>query len=59
MIAKFPSKNDDHDVAAWEMVVNQLAIQSGINVAEGKLLKFNNKYHSYLSRYLRSFLLIR
>jgi serine/threonine-protein kinase HipA len=49
-IAKFPSKNDDHDVAAWEMVVNQLAIQSGINVAEGKLLKFNNKYHSYLSK---------
>lgn len=49
-IAKFPSRNDDHDVAAWEMVVNQLAVHSGINVAESRLLKFNSKYHSYLSK---------
>lgn len=49
-IAKFPSKNDDRDVAAWEMVTNQLAINAGLNVAEGKLLQFNNKYHSYLTK---------
>lgn len=49
-IAKFPSRNDDKDVAAWEMVTNQLAITAGINTAEGKLLQFNNKYHTYLTK---------
>ena len=49
-IAKFPSRNDDKDVAAWEMVTNQLAITAGLNVAEGKLLQFNNKYHTYLTK---------
>ena len=49
-IAKFPSKNDEKDVAAWEMVTNQLAIAAGLNVAEGKLLQFNNKYHTYLTK---------
>jgi len=49
-IAKFPSKNDDKDVAAWEMVTNQLAKAAGINIAEGKLQQFNNKYHTYLTK---------
>jgi len=49
-IAKFPSKYDNKDVAAWEMVVNQLAKSAGINVAEGKLEKFNSKYHTYCSK---------
>jgi len=49
-IAKFPSKNDEKDVAAWEMVANQLAIESGLNVAEGKLKRFNSKYHTYLTK---------
>jgi len=49
-IAKFPSRNDDKDVAAWEMITNQMAIASGLNVAEGKLLKFNKKNHSYLTK---------
>ncbi len=49
-IAKFPSRNDDKDIAAWEMVTNQLAVNAGINVAEGKLLQFNNKYHTYLTK---------
>lgn len=49
-IAKFPSGNDDKDVAAWEMVANQLAINAGLNIAEGKLQKFNNRYHTYLTK---------
>ncbi|WP_245562156.1 type II toxin-antitoxin system HipA family toxin [Niabella aurantiaca] len=49
-IAKFPSKNDEKDVAAWEMTANQLAINAGLNIAEGKLQKFNNKYHTYLTK---------
>jgi serine/threonine-protein kinase HipA len=49
-IAKFPSKNDEKDVAAWEMVVNELAIKAGINMAKGKLQQFNNQYHTFLTR---------
>ena len=49
-IAKFPSRNDDKDIACWEMVTNQLAISAGLNVAEGKLLQFNNKFHTYLTK---------
>ncbi len=49
-IAKFPSKNDDKDVAAWEMVVKELAIKSGINMAQGNILRFGNKYHTYLTK---------
>ncbi len=49
-IAKFPSKNDERDVAAWEMVVNELAATVGVNVAYGKIQKFNNQYHTYLTK---------
>lgn len=49
-IAKFPSRNDDKDIAAWEMVANKLAINAGLNVAKGKLQQFNSKYHTYLTK---------
>ena len=49
-IAKFPSKNDERDIAAWEMVVNELAAAAGINIAYGKVQKFNSQYHTYLTK---------
>lgn len=49
-IAKFPSRNDEKDVAAWEKVANQLGINAGLNMAEGKLQRFHNKYHTYLTK---------
>ncbi len=49
-IAKFPSKNDEKNVAAWEMIVNELARQAGIDVAEGKIQQFRNKYDTYLTK---------
>ena len=49
-IAKFPSKNDEKNVAAWEMVVKELAVQAGINMAGGKIQQFNNRYHTYLTK---------
>jgi serine/threonine-protein kinase HipA len=49
-IAKFPSKHDEKDVAAWEMVVNELAVRAGIHVAEGTIKKFNSKYNTYLTK---------
>lgn len=49
-IAKFPSKGDDKDMGAWEMIANQLGKLAGLNVAEGMLKQFKNKYHTYLTR---------
>ncbi len=49
-IAKFPSKNDDKDIAAWEMVTHELAIKAGVNIAEAKLQQFNNRYHTFITK---------
>jgi len=49
-IAKFPSVKDDTNKGAWEMVVNELAKSAGINVAEGMAQKFNNDYHTFLTK---------
>jgi serine/threonine-protein kinase HipA len=49
-IAKFPSRLDDMDVAAWEMVTHQLAIDAGIDVAEGMILQFDSRFHTYLTK---------
>lgn len=49
-IAKFPSRNDNKDIGAWEMVAGDLARQAGINMAEGKIIKLSSAYHIYFSR---------
>ena len=36
-IAKFPRKDDDHNVVVWEAVTLELAKQAGINVPECRL----------------------
>ena len=40
-IAKFPSKNDENDTGAWEIVAHDLAELCGLNVPEAKLEKFS------------------
>ena len=47
-IAKFPSKYDDIDVGAWEMVVHDLGILCGLNIPEAKLEKFSNIGSTFL-----------
>jgi len=49
-IAKFPSVQDTTNVAAWEMLVADLAQENNINVAHGIVKKFNNKYNTFLSK---------
>jgi serine/threonine-protein kinase HipA len=49
-IAKFPSGNDENDIGAWEMVVNNLAKRAGITIAQSKLQKFNSHHHTFLSK---------
>ncbi len=49
-IAKFPSQNDDCDVGAWEMIVNELAKKAGLRVAEGRITRLQSRHHTFLSK---------
>ena len=49
-IAKFPSANDNRDIGAWEMVVNDLAKQADINISVAMVRKFTTKYHTFLTK---------
>ncbi len=47
-IAKFPSKHDDFDSGAWEMVVHELAVMCGISVPEAKAEEFSTLGTTFL-----------
>jgi serine/threonine-protein kinase HipA len=47
-IAKFPSKRDDCNSGAWEMVVHDLAGKCGLNVPEAKLETFSDTGGTFL-----------
>ncbi len=55
-IAKFPSRNDEEDVGAWERVVHELAGRAGVTVPETQLRRFRSSksgghgHHTFLSR---------
>ncbi len=49
-IAKFPSKTDTIDKAAWEFLVYQLATAAGIEMADSKIEKVSGQYHTFQTR---------
>jgi len=49
-IAKFPSRNDDTDIGAWEMVTYELAISAGIKMADCQVKRFSSKHHTFLTK---------
>ncbi|HWB91768.1 MAG TPA: HipA domain-containing protein [Puia sp.] len=49
-IAKFPSRNDDRDIGAWEAVVNELALKAGLLTAEGNANKISRTFHTFLTK---------
>lgn len=49
-IAKFPSKYDDMNVGAWEMVVHDLAIMCRLNVPEAKMENFSKTRSTFLTK---------
>lgn len=49
-IAKFPSKNDEGDIGAWEMVTYELAIAAGLHMAECQARKFTSDNHTFLTK---------
>lgn len=46
-IAKFPARDDDRDIGAWEYAVHQLARKAGVDVPPAKLIKLNNDFHTF------------
>lgn len=49
-IAKFPSKNDTMDKAAWEFLAYQLAIDAGVEMAPCRLEKIAGRYHTFFTK---------
>lgn len=54
-IAKFPAKEDDRDIGAWEMLAHTLAASAKIDVPPAKLLRLGNQYRTFtVKRFDRS-----
>lgn len=49
-IAKFPSKQDDVNIGAWEMVVHELAVLCGLYVPEAKTENFSKNGSTFLTK---------
>lgn len=49
-IAKFPSKTDTTDKAAWEFLAYQLAINAGIEMAPCRIEKIMGNYYTFFTK---------
>jgi serine/threonine-protein kinase HipA len=49
-VAKFPSRQDEWDVGAWEAVAHRLATKAGIRVPPIRTLRFTPDGHTFISR---------
>lgn len=49
-VAKFPSRNDDYDVALWEHHSHLLAKEAGVTAAETSVIPSGGQYHTLLSK---------
>lgn len=49
-VAKFPSRNDDYDVALWEHHSHLLAKEAGVIAAQTSVIETGEQYHALLSK---------
>src|SRR5690606_29947339 len=49
-IAKFPSRYDDYDIAAWEYLAYRLARNAGIEMAECRMEQFSHHHHTFITK---------
>ncbi len=49
-IAKFPSKNDSIDKAAWEFLAYKLAVKCGIEMSECRIEKIAGKQYTFFTK---------
>lgn len=46
-IAKFPARDDDRDIGAWEYVVHQLARKAGVEVPAARMIRLGDDFHTF------------
>lgn len=46
-IGKFPARDDDRDIGAWEYCIHGLARRAGIDVPDARLVKLNNDFRTF------------
>lgn len=46
-IAKFPARDDDRDIGAWEGATYQLAIEAGINMPPARIIRLGSEHHTF------------
>jgi serine/threonine-protein kinase HipA len=46
-IGKFPARDDERDVGAWEHVVHGLALKAGVDVPAAKAVRLNSEFHTF------------
>ena len=49
-IAKFPSREDDRDIGAWEYLLHTLAKKAKIDVPPARCLKFGKDFHTFCAQ---------
>lgn len=49
-IAKFPSREDDRDIGAWEHLLHTLAKKAKIDVPAARCLKFGKDFHTFCTQ---------
>lgn len=47
-LAKFPGRQDEFDVGAWEKVVHSLALESNLRVPDAQMKKLSSNHHTFL-----------
>ncbi|HTY50473.1 MAG TPA: type II toxin-antitoxin system HipA family toxin [Steroidobacteraceae bacterium] len=46
-VGKFPARDDERDVGAWEYVLHRLAAQAGVDVPPARLIRLNGEFHTF------------
>ncbi|KAI1698959.1 hypothetical protein Ddc_18814 [Ditylenchus destructor] len=46
-IGKFPARDDDRDVGAWELVAHALAVKAGVDVPPARRLRLGGDFHTF------------
>ncbi len=46
-IGKFPARDDERDIGAWEHVVHGLASLAGVDVPQAKAVRLNSEFHTF------------
>lgn len=49
-IAKFPSHQDDYDIAAWEYIAYKLALDAGMTMSDCRIEHYGGPHHTFLTR---------